>query len=150
MMVQASLTLNTPDDRVVLKRRLKVCVMKCFLVLTAILSLLCIQNAWAVLGADDAMRLLQGLEQQKALRNINKDYADSELVRPSKAERAAIDNVLKQKPQSDALDPVDVKFLKAIRSEPVWTYKQQSIVHMIIKEVNGIDLSEEESEEPSK
>src|SRR3970282_72444 len=121
--------------------------MKSFLMLSAILNLLFIHNAWAVLGADDAMGILQGLEQQKTLQNINKNYADRELVRPSKAERAAVDNELKLKAQPDSLDWADVRFLKAIRSEPVWTRAQQRIVHMIFNEVNGIDLSE--SEEPS-
>lgn len=119
-----------------------------FVVVLPVLALT--ENAWAPLGADDAMGIIEGVQRQETLGNLNRQLKDQELVRPSQEERKAIDKLLSQKPSPEALDKTDAKFLRAIRREPAWTRKQRQIVHMILKEVSGVDFDAEDQTVPKR
>ena len=106
------------------------------------------ENAWAALSADDALGILEGLQRQETLGSVNRQLKGRELVRPSRAERVAIDKLLKQKPLPEGLDETDAKFLRAVRGEPAWTRMQQQIVRMILKEVSGVDFDAEDQTAP--
>jgi len=92
-----------------------------------LLTLLLTENAWAPLGADEALGVLGQLQQQQTLGSLNRQFKGQELVRPSREERKAIDKLLKQKPSPESLDEADAKFLKAVRGEAAWSRTQRKM-----------------------
>ena len=62
---------------------------------------------------------------------------DSQRVRPSPKELAAISEVLATRPRPKTLTDADIKYLKELLAKPSWYGFEQRIVHEVWTEVSG-------------
>ena len=103
--------------------------------------------AMADLTAEDMLRIQKQIDQASQQGQL---LQDSQIVRPSPRERAAISQMLATLPRPKTLNDADIKYLRDLLDKATWFGIERRIMHEMWTEVSGKEWQDTEVPQPPK